>query len=163
MSGIEVAGLVLAVFPLVVSGLQHFTEGVETVKSWSWKSYRRELINYTRTLGTEGTYCLDTLEALLGGIIRSDDEYDALKKDPGGALWQQPEYQEQLKRRLDHNYGNYMDTMMTMLRTLKVVREKLGVDDSGKVSLTTNETSHLEFYKLKLLALVDSLGRSPLP
>ena len=138
MSGIEVAGLVLAVFPLVVNGLQHFTEGVDTVKSWSWKTYHRELINYNRTLTTEEKYCLDTLEALLSGIIRSDDEYDALKKDPGDNLWQKPEYQEQLKRRLDHNYGNYMDTMTTMLRTLTVVRDKLGLDDSGKVSLAMN-------------------------
>lgn len=146
MAGIEVAGIVLAAFPLVVSGLQHFTEGVNTVKSWSWKSYQRELINYTRTIRTEGTYCLDTLEVLLSGIIKSDDEYDALKKDPGGALWQKPEYQGQLKRRLDHNYDNYMDTMKIMLRTLKIVREKLGVDDSGKVSLAKNVASRLEFY-----------------
>ncbi|KAK4694593.1 hypothetical protein P7C71_g3016, partial [Lecanoromycetidae sp. Uapishka_2] len=89
MSGIEAAGLVLAVFPLVVSGLQHFTEGVETIKSW--KRYQRELSNYVRTLETQATYCQDTIEELFDGIIQSDDEYKALKNDPGGATWRKPE------------------------------------------------------------------------
>lgn len=44
MSGIEAAGLLLALFPIVVSGLQHFTEGLETVKKW--RRYHRELAKY---------------------------------------------------------------------------------------------------------------------
>lgn len=140
MSGIEAAGLVLAVFPLVINGLQHFTESVDTVKSWSWKSYRRELMNYNLTLGTEGTYCLDTLEVLLNGIIMSDNEYDMLKKDPGGALWHKPECQGRLKKRLDHNYDSYLEKMKIMLENLKLIREKIGVDDAGKVSLAFNAT-----------------------
>ena len=159
MSGFEVAGVVLAVFPLLVNGLQRFAEGVETIKSW--KRYHRELSNYVRTLETQGTYCQDTIEELFDGIIHSDDEYNALKEDPGGALWRQPQYEGQLRRRLNHSYKNYMETMINMLETLKDVRRRLGMDDLGKVRSPVIVQSNLPLANY-FLSLVDFMGRRPL-
>ena len=34
MSGIEVAGIALAVFPVLVDGLNHVVSGIETIKRW---------------------------------------------------------------------------------------------------------------------------------
>ena len=60
MSCIEAAGLVLAVFPMVVSGLQQFTKGLETIKDW--KRHHRELSKYARTLETQRIVYLNTIE-----------------------------------------------------------------------------------------------------
>lgn len=84
MSGIEAAGLVLAVFPIVVNGLQHFTEGVETIKCW--RRYQRELAKYSRTLETQRIVYLNTIESLFEGIIQYSDELEALIDDPEGAF-----------------------------------------------------------------------------
>lgn len=82
MSGIEAAGLVLAVFPLLVSGLTQFAAGVRTIKEW--KRYHRELSNYSRILEAQEVYYRDTIDELLDGIIHSDEEYEALINEPGG-------------------------------------------------------------------------------
>ena len=131
MSGIEAAGLVLAVFPIVVNGLQHFTEGVETIKSW--KRFRRELDKYSRTLETQRIVCLNTIESLFEGIIQSNDELDAFMKDPGGAFSQNIGYEQRLHTRLGRSYGNYTRIMADMLEALETARKELGIGEDGKV------------------------------
>lgn len=131
MSGVEAAGLVLAVFPIVVSGLKHFTEGVETVKSW--KRYQRVLARYSRILETQQIVYLNTIEGLFEGIIQSNDELDALMKEPGAAFSHQPEYEERLRARLGRSYGNYDRITADMLDALEAARKELGIDENGKV------------------------------
>lgn len=131
MSGIEAAGLVLAVFPIVVSGLQHFTEGVETIKSW--KRYQRELAKYSRTLETQRIVYLNTIERLFEGIIQSNDELEALMEDPEGAFAHKPQYEEGLRNRLGRSYNNYLLIMADMLEALRKARRELGIGEDGKV------------------------------
>ena len=133
MSGIEAAGLVLAVFPIVVTGLQHFTEGLETIKSW--RRYHRELAKYARTLETQRIVYINTMERLFEGIIQSNDEFEAFMKDPGSTLSNNPHYEERLSTRLGRSYGNYNRIMADMLDTLKKARKELGIDESEKVRL----------------------------
>ena len=122
MSGVEVAGLALAVFPVLVDGMRRFTEGLETVKTWRW--YRKEVSNYVRTMETARKYLIDTLTELFNGIVPSQDELMALVEDPAAVPW----YEEQLKKRLDHNYDTYLATMTSMLDNLEIIRGKLGLD-----------------------------------
>ena len=133
MSGIEAAGIVLAAFPIVVNGLQHFTDSVETIKRW--RRYKKELAKYRRTLETQEIFYLNTIERLFEGIIQSHDELDALMKDPGPAFSHKPQYEERLRTRLGRSYDNYTKIMANMLDTLKVAREELGIDENGKVCL----------------------------
>ena len=142
MSGIEAAGLVLAVFPIVVSGLQHFTEGLETN---NWRRYNRELAKYSRTLETQRIVYLNTIERLFEGIIQSNDEFEAFMKDPGTAFTLNPQYEERLSTRLGRSYGNFTRIMANMLDSLKVARKELGIDESGKVRyvLLFNTLTHV--------------------
>ena len=129
MSGIEVAGLVLACFPIVVRGMQSFPESVETVKSW--RRYRRELRKYSRTLETQRIVFFNTIERLFDGIIGSGNDLEALMQDPRGAL-SHGRYDEALKRRLDRSYDNFVSIMTAMLQPLSDLRKELGIDDHGK-------------------------------
>ena len=132
VTGIEVAGIALAVFPIVVNGLSRFAEGVETIQSW--RRYRRELAGYARTLECQQIWYLDTIEELLDGIVHSEEDFAALSHDLGGDAWQRPEYEAKLKRRLDRSYSSYMASMTNMLAALDKIRTKLGVASSGQVS-----------------------------
>lgn len=131
MSGIEAAGLVLAVFPIVVNGLQHFTESVETTKTW--RRYQKELTKYSRILETQNIVYLNTIEILFDDIIQSNDELDAMMKDPVAAFSHKPQYEEKLRIRLDRSYGNYNKIMVDMLDALTAVQKELGIDENGKV------------------------------
>ena len=131
VTGVETAGLVLATFPIVVNCLSQFAEGVDTIKSW--RRYRRELTNYARTLEAEYVIYRNTIEELLDGIIHSDEELNILLEDLGGVSWQKPQYEDQLRRRLDHSYQSYLVTMTDILTAVQAVQKRLGVGDSGKV------------------------------
>ena len=127
MSGFEITGVVLAVFPIVVDGLQRFTNGVRTIKSW--RRYKTELAKYSRTLETQSVVYMNTIELLFDGIIQSNHEIDETMKRPGG-LW--IPYEEKLRVRLGRSYQTYLRIMKDMLEALEATRKELGLDDDGK-------------------------------
>ena len=150
MSGIEAAGIVLGIFPIVVNGLQQFAEGVETIRAW--KSYRKKIERYSRILETEEKGYVNTIEILLEGIIESHDEIAAFMKDPGAAF---PQHGDRLSARLGRAYGNYSRIMADMLYNLNAIRQELGIDENGKVrsfwcSILSGVKSHTMMYQLTL-------------
>lgn len=56
-----------------------------------------------------------------------------MMNDPGGPAWKRPEYEERLRERLDHSYETYIQTLRRIPEALAIMRERLGIDDSGKV------------------------------
>ncbi len=131
MSGFEVAGVVLAVFPIAVDGLEHFIEGIQTIKYW--RRYRVKLQDYAGMMRSARVFYLDTLEELLNGIVQSDEEMAALMADPGGPAWKEPGYEEQLKQRLTRSFDAYLWQLKRLNELLSKLCEKLGVDTAGKV------------------------------
>ena len=132
MSGIEVAGIALAVFPILVDGLNHVIEGIQTIKRW--KRYRLKLKEYAHLLETAQVYFLDTLDELLGDIVHSDEELEHLLREPRGTLWRKPEYEERLRGRLDRSYSSCLKTVQTLEHALRTMCERLGVDNAGAVN-----------------------------
>lgn len=131
MTGFEVAGIALAVFPILVDGLVRFVDGVQTIKHW--RRYRIRLQEYAEIMETQGVYYQDTLEELLTGIVQSEDEITDLMAQPRGAIWKKPEYEEKLRQRLGRSHEVYLRTSDKMVNALYAMCEKLGVDSSGKV------------------------------
>lgn len=131
MSGFEVAGIALAVFPILVDGLVRFVDGVQTIKHW--RRYRARHQECADIMGTQGVYYQDTLEQLLTDIVQSEDEITELMAQPKGAIWKRPEYEEKLRQRLGRSYEVYLHTSNKMVKALCTMCEKLGVDTSGKV------------------------------
>ncbi len=131
MSGFEVAGIALAVFPILVDGMVRFVDGVQTIKQW--RRYRVRLQEYADFMGTQGVYYQDTLEELLTDIVQSEDEINDLMTQPRGAIWKKPEYEEKLRQRLGRSHAVYLMKSEKMVDALLSMCEKLGVDSSGKV------------------------------
>lgn len=132
VTGVEIAGLALATFPIAVDGLRRMVEGVETIKFW--RRYRVKLDEYACELEAGRVYYLDTLEELLMGIVDSDDELAVLIGEPGGIAWTRPEYERSLRRRLDRSYDTYLHILYRLRNALTGIRGKLGFDEFGKVS-----------------------------
>ena len=131
MSGIEVAGIALAVFPILVDGLNHVVAGIDTIKRW--KRYKAKLRDYADILEAAEVYFLDTLDELLSDIVHSDDELKMMLSEPGGALWKQPNYERRLCERLDRSYNSYLKTIQRLVQALQSMCSRLGVDTAGRV------------------------------
>lgn len=131
MSGFEVAGITLAVFPILVDGMVRFVTGVQTIKYW--RRYRVRLQEYADIIGTQGLYYQDTLEELLTGIVQSEDEIKDLLTEPRGAIWKKPEYEDKLRQRLGRSHAVYMSMSDKMINALYSMCEKLGIESSGEV------------------------------
>ena len=131
MSGIEVAGIALAVFPILVGGLSQFAEGARTIKYW--RRCRAQLEDYADDIKSQETYYLDTLDELLIGIVQSEDDLAQLTSAPTAFAEARPEYDQQLRQRLGRSYSEYVRSVTNMVKTLGVLREKLGIEISGKV------------------------------
>lgn len=136
VTGVEVAGLALATFPLVVSGLSHYVEGLETIRSW--RQFRRELRTYSIAFETERFWYLDTLEELLEGIVESSEELASMVADPRHPSWRKPKYQERLQARLDRSYDLFFCKIEDMVKRLGHIQTKLGVDPNNNVSMFTS-------------------------
>ena len=132
VTGVEEAGLVLAVFPLVLDGLSHWLEGVHKGKRW-WR-IRLQLKNYKLRLQSQRVVYQNTLELLLVDIVQADD-IAAMLAEPGGDVWKRAEYDSLLHRRLGGAYETFFENLNFMLTTLSEVKKKLGIE-VGKVSQT---------------------------
>lgn len=130
-TGVETAGLVLASIPLIVDGLGHYVNGLQTIRYW--RRYRRELQNYARALGCQRKKFLNTLELLFDGIVETDEELASLVNDPLGASWRREKFKKSLMVRLDHNYEDFLETLQNMHDSLEEIAAKLKLGESGKV------------------------------
>ena len=126
------AGIALAVFPILVDGMTRFVDGVQTIRYW--RRYRVRLQDYVDIMDTQRVYYQDTLEELLTGIVQSEDEIRDLMELPRGAIWKKAEYEEKLRQRLGHSHAVYLKMADRLVNALNSMCEKLGIDPLGKVS-----------------------------
>ncbi len=134
VTGVEAAGLVMAAFPLVVSALQSYLEGLESIRHW-WR-YAKLLKHFIRILDTERTkfenVCEEHLYEAFGG-----SELSRLLEDPGGPRWSQPSLLEKLRNLLGRSFQPYLDAAMDTREILQAFEKKLELDELGKVSFIT--------------------------
>ncbi|KAF7539538.1 hypothetical protein G7054_g2052 [Neopestalotiopsis clavispora] len=130
MSGFEVLGVVLGTIPLVISALEHYQEGLHTIRRW--RSYEAELKSLKRSLGNEKAILVNTCQQLLSGVVSSID-LEKLVDEPFGELWSNALIEDQIALRLDHVYEPFKATVVAMKDALCVIQSKLGLDERGKV------------------------------
>ncbi|EXJ94597.1 hypothetical protein A1O1_02993 [Capronia coronata CBS 617.96] len=118
MTGIETAGVVLAILPLV---------GIETLKGFRTKRYRRRLEQYSTQLGTQHVILLNTLDQALEGIVDYEHEVAELIENPRGPLWRDPVFQKKLANKLDRNYDAFIRTMIELSASLEDLGKKNSV------------------------------------
>lgn len=119
------------VFPVLISGISHFVEGVRTIGYW--RRYRIKLQGYAAVIETQRVFYLNTLEGLFADIVQSDEDLNLMMAEPGGLVWQRPEYDLRLRERLDRSYDIYVKTINRLVENLSLMCRELGVDQHGDV------------------------------
>jgi hypothetical protein len=132
VTGVETAGLVLAVFPVVVEGLKAYLEGIESIKRW-WK-YVSVLKHLIRVLRMEEAKFSNTCTELLHDLVPAP-ELALLLEKPGGWRWRDADLQINLKQRLGRGFHAYLEAITDMTDILDEFRRKLDLGPNDKVQL----------------------------
>ncbi|KAF2801194.1 hypothetical protein K505DRAFT_412465 [Melanomma pulvis-pyrius CBS 109.77] len=131
MSGLEIAGVILGSIPLLIVALEHYMEGVDTVRRYV--KYKHELASLHRRLVVEQNMFINTCDLLLSGLVPLN-EVSLYLQNPGGAAWKKPEVDASLKARLQRSYKSYFDTIQDLNDAVEEFKKRLKLDpDLGKV------------------------------
>ena len=130
ITGVETAGLVLAVFPLLTSALEHYREGFEPLKDW-WM-FQTEFSAFIHLIGEQALLFDENLEELLSPIISSDAEMAGLLQNPMGSGWRDPQLEIKLRARLPKSFDIYQRMILEMKACLDKLQKKLAMQE-GKV------------------------------
>ncbi|KAL3434947.1 hypothetical protein BDV09DRAFT_204435 [Aspergillus tetrazonus] len=133
-SGIEVAGLALAILPLLVNQIDGYVRGIEKIKAF--RSYRRELKGYSVGLSTQQTILLNTLEQALEGVVDDVDQVSELIRNPRGDGWKDPVLEKRLRCKLDRNYETQPTETLNIRKSLKLVSRAVYNDLLAKIGET---------------------------
>jgi hypothetical protein len=137
MSGIELAGLIIAILPLVSEGLEKSEKGLASMQDW-WR-YRIVFKSFQHEVDLQTLLLRQQLENLLGQVVSSSAQLAELLNEPRGAAWSNKELDARLRRMLPENaYQCYMQTARYAFELLDKLRTKFGVvDESVRVPQTS--------------------------
>lgn len=127
MSGFEIVGVVFAVFPLILSGLEKYGQGFEVVRTVfnrndAYNDCRRRLKREQRVFN-------GNIERLLKPIVVDDQQRNELLADLDGSSWTSPHLEQSIRDRLSGNYDVYLETVQGISELLKSLSVSLKIDD----------------------------------
>lgn len=137
MSGFEIAGIVLAVIPLIVDQIQAYTKGFHTLQSLRTKRYRRELTYRLNCIGNQQVQLQNTLENLLESVVQTDKELSELIQNPRSPLWKQENIQKELQKKLGGNYDRFIANLEELFELLKEISRQLGLEVTDSEAVCT--------------------------
>lgn len=127
VTGVETAGLVLASFPLVVSVIDAYRNGLKPLRRW-WQ-YRTQVLNLYNAVKSQQIMFQNNIERLLDPIVTSSLQMQRLLNSTNmvDPEWQNPGLAENLKRKLSSSYRPYMNTVLRISKTLEELEARLGI------------------------------------
>lgn len=126
MSGIEIAGLLLGAFPLIISALEHYRQSAEVLEDW-WQ-IKKEYKKCKMEIKVQELAFENNLQRFLLPLVVDDDEISELIAEPGGMKWKDPGLEDALKKRLPKSYDLFLDTINDIKSTVDGLKEELGVN-----------------------------------
>lgn len=138
MSGIEIAGLVLGVFPLLIRALEGYREAAEVGRDW-WR-IQRAYDKCFQDLKYHQMILEGNIERFLLPLVVDDEEMKTLMADPAGEEWEDEELETRLKERLPKSYGVFLNIMSDITEIMEALKKELGVNNP-KFQARINEVS----------------------
>ncbi|KAH8730696.1 hypothetical protein GQ44DRAFT_699698 [Phaeosphaeriaceae sp. PMI808] len=128
MSGLEIVGVVLATFTVIISSLEHWRD-VAKVNDFWWNIRKEYAKCRSDVIYHEIVYKRNIKELLLP--LATDVEIGILLKDPGGTGWSHPTLQTLLENRLEESYQVFKDIMLRMNTTTTILQKELCFDGAS--------------------------------
>ncbi len=152
LTGVEIAGLLLAVLPLFVAAAKPYREGLETMKTTlRSKVMDEKLVGFYRDLEFEVTVLKYTLENLVKSLpIISETEKDSLVESFDTSLLDKV----QLTRAFNERLGRAYDTFESYLRQILRQLEKVVDDDTLQTSSNNMVGSSITYLDTLFISLI---------
>ncbi|TDZ68005.1 hypothetical protein CTRI78_v002463 [Colletotrichum trifolii] len=144
MSGFEVAGVVLGSIPLLISALEHYQQGISSIRKW--RNYDRELRSLIRNLETERVRFQDVCEKLLVGLVPSS-QIESMVEQPFGTSWQEDNIQSKIRARLWRSFNVFEKTVEDMREAIREMMQKLDLEADEKMKWLGDSFIIREFKK----------------
>lgn len=150
MSGIEIVGLVLGSFPIILNCLDYYQEGLEPLEEW-WH-FRAHFIDFVDAIKHQMMRYNESIESLLDPIMPNDESIDRLVGDAKDPLWTSPDLAKRLEQRLAGEHGRFLRIMQRMEKEIKGLKKILGIKDGNvRVQRKSPRTRNI----LIILILID--------
>ena len=127
MSGIEIAGLVLGSFPIILSCLEYYREGFEPLEEW-W-SFRTRFIAFVDDINHQMMRYNGNMTRLLDPIIADNDSLTSLVQNAKDPRWTDGSLTHLLKQHLTSEYGRFLRIMERMEEEIGGLKKLLGIKD----------------------------------
>ena len=125
MSGIEIAGLVLGAFPVLIEALQKYRAGADMLDDW-WR-YRTAYLKSEQQLKVAGVFFEGNVERLLLPIVIDDLERKHLIDNPKAELWTNLDLESRLKNSLPKSYDVVLHTIVSICECIECLRREFGL------------------------------------
>ncbi|KAL6915050.1 hypothetical protein FSST1_012810 [Fusarium sambucinum] len=147
MSGFEIAGVVLGLFPIVCDCAKDLSGVAKDAQSW-WQ-FQKSFDDFIRRLYTERVCFDQVILALLDPLQElSNTELEALRYDTNPSLWHDLRIQEMLDRRIDRSHRDwFMRHMKDIIDALKELRSMLPFEKAYQLDSTDLEST---IFRLKI-------------
>lgn len=124
----EAVSLALGLLPLLINQLDNYVQGLQTLKGFRAKNYRRDFDGYLSELAIQKAILVNTLYWSLDGVgeYESEEEIEGTMNDHLVNLWMNPDLQTNLQRKLGRDYVPFTMTIMRLSETLDELSQKLG-------------------------------------
>jgi hypothetical protein len=126
VTGIEIAGLVLASLPFVAKSLTDYANGIETLRLFRTGRYSRQYREWASGIETQRVILLNNITELLDDLVEDEEEISEMKRDGQHARWTHPDTDKELQRRLGADYEPFMNNMRELCDLLSQMERRLG-------------------------------------
>ena len=127
----EAAGIALAVFPLIIKGLDAVVKVTESLKKWF--EYHKRLRHAIRALKMEETKFRNTLTKILRDTVYYPDLKELLEK-PGEDLWRNETFKISFQAELGSSFDDFDRAISHMTATFNDLKVLLDLDHDYAVS-----------------------------
>ncbi|KAI0205181.1 hypothetical protein F4808DRAFT_274931 [Astrocystis sublimbata] len=126
MSGLEVVGVVLGAFPLLIEALGQYEEVGR--RYGFWRRIRPEYRKCTHDLKYHSDVFRMNLRQLLLPQLVDDDMIEKMITNPGGPDWKAIETADMLRAKLQKSYSTYLEIMDQFQKTMDELRRELALE-----------------------------------
>ena len=128
MSGIEVAGLVLGAFPILLKCLDNYREGLEPLDNW-W-NFRTDFIAFVDDIKHQMMKYNENIVRLLAPIIADDNSLTALVRNAKDPRWHDGSLSVPLEQRLASEHMRVLRIIARMDRVMEGLKKLLRIEDT---------------------------------
>ncbi|KAK3338454.1 hypothetical protein B0H65DRAFT_582492 [Neurospora tetraspora] len=119
MSGIEVAGLIIGIIPLLVTTIDQCQQGYKLLDEWI--HFQREFSEFSNTVRCQRLLLKKLIQRTLASVTESEETLARMLENPSCDEWRDPVITEKLKTKLsgDEEYDTFSKLLQSVHRQLE--------------------------------------------